>query len=113
MVSARPHLDLGMLLCCKQPLVSSFGSPGASHDLLLPSVALLASVGSAHTAVAIGFGQLWRGIGQVSGVAVSSAVLQSILDRELKARITGPGSAEVRKLRIAAQGVSWLNLYLI
>ena len=45
--------------------------------------------------MAIGFGQLWRGLGQVSGVAVSSAVLQSILGRELRARLTGLGSAEV------------------
>jgi hypothetical protein len=34
-------------------------------------------------------------IGQVSGVAIASAVFQSILDRELTLRITGPGSEDV------------------
>jgi len=46
-------------------------------------------------AVATGFAQLWRGIGQVVGVAVPSAIFQSLLDRELSKRITGPGSEDV------------------
>lgn len=47
-------------------------------------------------AVGTGFTQLFRGIGQVSGVAVSSAVFQTLLDRELHIRITGEGADEVR-----------------
>lgn len=35
-------------------------------------------------------------LGQVGGVAISSAVFQSKLDGELRRRITGPGAAEVR-----------------
>ena len=48
-------------------------------------------------AVGTGFGQLFRGIGQVGGVAISSALFQSILARELHARIRTPDAEEVRK----------------
>ena len=58
-------------------------------------VALLASIPHSALAVGTGFTQLFRGIGQVSGVAVASAVFQSILTRELRTRFTGPGSDEV------------------
>jgi hypothetical protein len=47
-------------------------------------------------AVAMGFVQLFRGLGQVSGVAISSAMFQSLLNKELHERVTGPGSQEVR-----------------
>lgn len=50
-------------------------------------------------AVATGFGQVFRGVGQVAGVAISSAVFQSVLARELRARL-GPGNEEVRVLPI-------------
>ncbi|KAG8891707.1 hypothetical protein FRC00_013238 [Tulasnella sp. 408] len=51
-------------------------------------------------AVGTGFTQLFRGIGQVSGVAVSSAVFQNLLERELQKKLTGPGSEElIRKIR--------------
>ena len=66
-------------------------------------------------AVGTGFAQCFRGVGayldrdqiaflihllifvkgQVLGVAISSAIFQSILDRELNARIKGPGATEV------------------
>jgi MFS family permease len=58
-------------------------------------IALLAHVDGSQIAVATGFGQLFRGIGQVAGVAVSSAIFQSILDRELARKITVPGAAEL------------------
>ena len=47
-------------------------------------------------AVGTGFGQLFRGVGQVGGVALSSALFQSILNDELRKRIQGEGSEEVR-----------------
>jgi len=71
------------------------------------------SLSESAMAVGTGFGQLFRGVGQVrsvtsvveffsnhhavqvGGVAVSSAVFQSALDRELRNRIHGPGSDEV------------------
>ena len=47
-------------------------------------------------AVATGFGQLFRGVGQVGGVAVSSAIFQSRLESELRSRITGPDADQVQ-----------------
>lgn len=47
-------------------------------------------------AVGTGFGQLFRGIGQVGGVAISSAIFQSVLDRELHKSIHTPDAEEVR-----------------
>ncbi|KAK7040327.1 hypothetical protein VNI00_009795 [Paramarasmius palmivorus] len=49
-----------------------------------------------HMAVATGFGQLFRGVGQVGGVAISSAIFQSKLDYELRKRIQVPDAEEVR-----------------
>jgi len=40
-----------------------------------------------HMAVGTGFGQLFRGIGQVGGVAISSAIFQFFLDKELWKRL--------------------------
>ena len=48
-------------------------------------------------AVGTGFGQLFRGIGQVGGVAISSALFQSILTAELHKRIHTPDAEEVHK----------------
>lgn len=38
-------------------------------------------------AVAMGFAQLFRGLGQVSGVAISSAIFQTVLRSELVKRV--------------------------
>ncbi|KAI5982815.1 major facilitator superfamily domain-containing protein [Pisolithus albus] len=46
-------------------------------------------------AVGTGFSQVFRGLGQVSGVAVSSALFQSKLDCELRKRIYGPDATEI------------------
>ncbi|KAI5899095.1 MFS general substrate transporter [Schizophyllum commune H4-8] len=51
-------------------------------------------------AVGTGFGQLWRGVGQVCGVAVSSAIFQSRLETELRARISG--DELVTRIRLSA-----------
>lgn len=51
---------------------------------------------SASVAVYIIYGiPLTHATGQVSGVAISSAVFQSILGHELQTRIHGPNAAEV------------------
>ena len=55
-------------------------------------------------AVGTGFGQLFRGIGQVGGVAISSALFQSILTTELHKRIHGDGAEEVDEV-LAVDGV--------
>ncbi|CDO71943.1 hypothetical protein BN946_scf184940.g90 [Trametes cinnabarina] len=57
-------------------------------------IALLAHLPADAMAVGTGFGQLFRGIGQVGGVAISAALFQSILNDELHKRITGPNAEE-------------------
>ncbi|KAJ7753413.1 vacuolar amino acid permease [Mycena maculata] len=58
-------------------------------------IALLAYLPESHMAVGTGFGQLFRGIGQVGGVAISSAIFQSRLDSELHKRIKTPDAEEL------------------
>ncbi|QRV88912.1 major facilitator superfamily transporter [Ceratobasidium sp. AG-Ba] len=73
-------------------------------------ICLLASIDSSAVAVGTGFTQLFRGVGQVMGVAVSSAFFQSILDKQLRARITGEGSDElVLRIRHSTKLVSSLE----
>ncbi|KAG8949464.1 hypothetical protein FRC04_008563 [Tulasnella sp. 424] len=75
---------------------------GFGNAVVLQStlIALLASIPHSMLAVGTGFTQLFRGIGQVSGVAVSSAVFQHLLERELQKRLTEPGSEElIRRIR--------------
>ncbi|CAK5279096.1 unnamed protein product, partial [Mycena citricolor] len=73
-------------------------------------MALLAYLPASHMAVGTGFGQLFRGIGQVGGVAVSSAIFQSRLDSQLRQRIHGPDSEEIiRKIRESSAVVRTLE----
>ncbi|KAJ7586749.1 vacuolar amino acid permease [Mycena floridula] len=60
-------------------------------------IALLAHLPESHMAVGTGFGQCFRGVGQVAGVAVSSAIFQSSLERQLRRRITGPNKDQLVK----------------
>ncbi|PSR72112.1 hypothetical protein PHLCEN_2v12027 [Hermanssonia centrifuga] len=48
-------------------------------------------------AIGTGFGQLFRGIGQVGGVAISAALFQSVLNTQLHKRIHGQDAEEVIK----------------
>ncbi|KAJ7684310.1 vacuolar amino acid permease [Mycena polygramma] len=50
---------------------------------------------TSQMAVGTGFAQLFRGIGQVGGVAISAALFQAQLDSALRARIHTPDSEEV------------------
>lgn len=58
-------------------------------------VALLAHLPQSHMAVGTGFVQLFRGMGQVSGVGVASALFQYTLSTELRKRIHGAGAGEL------------------
>ncbi|KAF9009700.1 vacuolar amino acid permease [Cyathus striatus] len=72
-------------------------------------VALLAHVPEHYMAVATGFGQLFRGVGQVGGVAISSAIFQSLLDSELRKRIHTPDAEElILRIRQSARLVATL-----
>lgn len=62
-------------------------------------IALVSSVDRADMATATGLSYLFRYVGQVVGVALSSSLLQSVLTSQLKQRITGEGAAEVSKIR--------------
>lgn len=60
-------------------------------------------------AVGTGFGQLFRGIGQVGGVGIASSIFQSSLDRELRKRIQGPDAGDIiREIRHSAKLVAQL-----
>ncbi|KAH6899160.1 multidrug resistance protein [Coprinopsis sp. MPI-PUGE-AT-0042] len=89
------------------PLIPlGFGNAVVLQTML---IALLVHLPESDMAVGTGFGVLWRGVGQVGGVAVSSAIFQSRLDSQLRQRITGPGAAEIiQKIRHNARLVATL-----
>ncbi|KZS89838.1 MFS general substrate transporter [Sistotremastrum niveocremeum HHB9708] len=68
---------------------------GIAAVLQTTLIALLASIPHSVMAIGIGFGQLFRGIGQVFGVAAAAAIFQAVIDPELRSRIKGPGSDEL------------------
>ncbi|KAA1475860.1 MFS general substrate transporter [Dentipellis sp. KUC8613] len=72
-------------------------------------IALLSHLPKSAMAVGTGFGQLFRGVGQVCGVGVSSAIFQYKLDAELSKRIHGPHADElIRRIRHSARLVASL-----
>jgi len=58
-------------------------------------IAMIANVAREDIAVATGITYLFRTTGQVLGVSLSGALLQAILTRQLRKRITGPDSFEI------------------
>ncbi|KAF7314935.1 Vacuolar amino acid permease [Mycena indigotica] len=68
-----------------------FGNAVVLQTLL---IALFAHLPPSQMAIGAGFGQLFRGLGMVGGVAISSAVFQGRLDVELHNRFP-PGSDEL------------------
>ncbi|KAI0823832.1 vacuolar amino acid permease [Trametes gibbosa] len=73
-------------------LPMGFGNAVVLQTML---IALLAHLPADAMAVGTGFGQLFRGIGQVGGVAISAALFQTILTSELRSRIHGPDSETI------------------
>lgn len=76
--------------------LSSLPSPPVAPELTRTKVAMIASVERADVATATGITYLFRYVGQLVGVSLSAALLQSVLTFQLHQRITGPGSIEVR-----------------
>uniref|UniRef100_A0A8H7XZJ5 Major facilitator superfamily (MFS) profile domain-containing protein n=1 Tax=Psilocybe cubensis TaxID=181762 RepID=A0A8H7XZJ5_PSICU len=73
-------------------------------------IALLVHVPENCMAIGTGFGQLFRGVGQVGGVAISSAIFQSKLETELRKRIQGPDADDwVKKIRQNARLIIQLD----
>jgi hypothetical protein len=58
-------------------------------------IALIVTVRKEDMAVATGISYLFRTTGQVIGVSLSGALTQAIVLRQLRARITGPDSADI------------------
>ncbi|PSR72113.1 hypothetical protein PHLCEN_2v12028 [Hermanssonia centrifuga] len=76
-------------------------------------IALLAHLPNSAIAVGTGFGQLFRGIGQVGGVAISAAIFQSVLNVELHKRIHTDDAEEIiTQIRHSATLVAKLPLEL-
>ncbi|GAA93378.1 uncharacterized protein L969DRAFT_19050 [Mixia osmundae IAM 14324] len=76
---------------------SGFGYSSLITSLL---IALISTADRADMATATGLSYLFRYVGQVVGVALSSSFMQSILTSQLRANLTGPGSAElIEKIR--------------
>jgi len=72
-------------------------------------VALLAHLPRSQIAVGTGFVQLFRGMGQVSGVGVASALFQYTLSVELRKRIHGVGANDlINRIRHSATLVATL-----
>ncbi|KAI9436222.1 vacuolar amino acid permease [Lactarius indigo] len=72
-------------------------------------VALLAHLPRSQMAVGTGFVQLFRGLGQVSGVGVASALFQYTLSAELRKRIHGAGADQlINRIRHSATLVASL-----
>ncbi|EIW82224.1 vacuolar amino acid permease [Coniophora puteana RWD-64-598 SS2] len=61
-------------------------------------IAMIAGVYKEDMPVATGITYLFRTTGQVLGVSLSGAILQSVLLRKLKQRITGPNSAQASSI---------------
>ncbi|WWD17720.1 hypothetical protein CI109_102161 [Kwoniella shandongensis] len=73
----------------------SFNSLAMGGVTTLTIVGLIADVGPEHVSVASSLSYLFRTIGQVLGVALSGALTQAILEKELENRITGPDADEI------------------
>ncbi|KAG8881415.1 hypothetical protein FRB97_009610 [Tulasnella sp. 331] len=67
---------------------------GNSAVITSTLIAIIASVDREDLAVATGVTYLFRTTGQVIGVSLSGALLQSLLVKNLRERITGPGAAD-------------------
>jgi len=73
-------------------------------------IAMVASVDRADMAVATGITYLFRTVGQVLGVSLSGTIIQGVLVRELRGRITGPNSEElINKIRHSTDVIRTLD----
>jgi len=68
---------------------------GMASVITTTLIAMIANVSREDIAVATGITYLFRTTGQVLGVSLSGALLQSVLTTKLRERIQGPGSLEL------------------
>ncbi|KAJ3858440.1 hypothetical protein EV359DRAFT_87740 [Lentinula novae-zelandiae] len=86
------HENSGWLQSWFSIIPMGFGNTVALQTML---IALLAHIPESHMAIGTGFGQLFRGIGQVGGVAISAAIFQWKLDSALRERIHDPDTEKI------------------
>ncbi|KAJ7500461.1 major facilitator superfamily domain-containing protein [Mycena galericulata] len=104
---SRMREDSGPIQSWLSIIPLGFGNAVVLQTML---IALLAHLPESHMAVGTGFGQLFRGIGQVGGVAISSAIFQSRLDTELQKRIHTPDATElILKIRRSSAVIRTLD----
>ncbi|KAF5348388.1 hypothetical protein D9758_010911 [Tetrapyrgos nigripes] len=108
---AQIHENSGWIQSWFSIIPLGFGNAVVLQTML---IALLAHLPESHMAVGTGFGQLFRGIGQVGGVAVSSAIFQSFLDNELWKRLGDRENAAelIKRIRQNARLVADLEPHL-
>ncbi|KAI0062144.1 MFS general substrate transporter [Artomyces pyxidatus] len=98
--------DSGPLQLWLSIIPLGFGNAVVLQTML---IALLAHIPHSSMAVGTGFGQLFRGIGQVGGVGIASAIFQHTLDTALRERIDGPDAAKlIKDIRHSARLVASL-----
>ncbi|OBZ75247.1 Multidrug resistance protein fnx1, partial [Grifola frondosa] len=116
----RLNLIFGLFPFCAAILLSIMREDSPPAQLWLSIIPLgfgnavvLQTMLKSAMAVGTGFGQLFRGIGQVGGVAISAAVFQSLLTYELRQRISGDNAEEIiSKIRHSATMVARLPPHL-
>lgn len=80
---------------------------GMSSLITTTLIAMIANVSKEDLAVATGITYLYRTTGQVLGVSLSGALLQAVLTKKLRERITGPGAPEIiERLRHSTSQIS-------
>lgn len=92
-----PH-GFGIASMITTTLIVSFRTPRVMSRILFPYLrlqAMIANVAKEDIAVATGITYLFRTTGQVLGVSLSGALLQAVLTKQLRKRITGPEAFEV------------------
>ncbi|KAH9951778.1 vacuolar amino acid permease [Amylocystis lapponica] len=75
---------------------------GMASVITTTLIAMIAGVTREDVAVATGITYLFRTTGQVLGVSLSGALLQSVLTAKLRNRIQGPGAVDVRPVPLTS-----------
>ncbi|KAI9638085.1 putative multidrug resistance protein fnx1 [Dioszegia hungarica] len=98
----------GWLLWTAQ-VPAGFGYAGVLTGTLVALMTDVQLEGKGEVAVATSMSYLFRSTGQVLGVSLSSALIQSILTHDLPLHITGPASAEIiAKIRRDTESIRYL-----
>ncbi|TRM58173.1 major facilitator superfamily domain-containing protein [Schizophyllum amplum] len=95
----RMHEGMGPVQSWLSIVPQGFGNAVVLQAML---IALMGHLSEADMAVGAGFVQLFRGVGQVAGIAIPAALFQTKLDTELRRRIHGDDELILRIRRSAS-----------